>query len=402
MIPLTVKYTPQTLQDVLGQDYAVKTIKDFVINFEQKKKKALLLYGPPGAGKTSTTYAIGKQSNLEIVEVNASDLRNEKKLRATIGQASTQRSLFGKSKLLLIDEVDGVVGRKDRGAVPTLKKLIKNTAYPIILTANNPWNKKFSPLRSACTLIEFKAPSNAAVVDVLKKVCAKEGITFEEKAITALARRSGGDIRGALVDLQTLTTKKSFTLAHLDVLGDRRQTETMFQALLKILKTTNADIARTAFDTVNENFDEIMLWVDENLPKEYTKPDDIYRAYERISRADIFRGRIMRRQHWRFLAIITVLLSAGVAVSKDTKYNQFVKYAPTQRLLSIWRAKMRNAQRFAIAEKISARTHCSTKAAREHTLPYVQAMVQSNRLNSAPLINFFDLSSEEVKWLCGN
>lgn len=401
MPPFTIKYAPKSTKEIMGQDNAAVKLKAFVSNFKQQRKRALILHGPPGSGKTSSIYALAKETNAEILEVNASDFRDEEKLNASIGQASKQRSLFFQSKILLVDEIEGIFGQLDRGAIPTLVRLIKSTAFPMILTANDVWDKKFSALRSACELVEFKRPDHQTVLTVLRAVCQSENINYEEKALASLARRSGGDIRGALIDLQTLTESNSFTMDNLSLLGERHQTETIFNALMKVFKTTDAFVARTAFEDLGENLDEILLWVDENLPKEYTKPADLARAYEKLARADIFRGRIMRKQHWHFLAMVSILASAGIALSKDQKYSTFVRYSPTQRILKIWRANQRFLQRKSIAEKIAQKTHCSTKVALQHTLPYLQPLFKKDKKAAQPIADFLDLNSEEAAWLAG-
>ncbi len=401
MLPLSTKYAPKSTKEILGQERAVKALQDFIASFKTKKKRALLLYGPPGCGKTSAAYAIAKEFNLEILEVNASNFRDEKKLHDSIGQASAQQSLFKKSKILLVDEVDGLMNRFDRGAIPTIVQFVKTTAFPIIITANNPWDRKFSPLRTASEMVEFAQLSHQTVLTALRSICAAENIVYEEKALASLARRAGGDLRGALIDLQTLTSSNKLTMADLDVLSDRHRTDTIFNALLKVFKTTDVFVARMAFENVEEDLEEIQLWMDENLPKEYTKPKDLFRAYEKISHTDVFRGRIMKRQHWHFLATMSVLLSAGIALSKDEKYNSFTRYTPTQRLLTIWRLNQRYAKRAAIAEKIAQKTHSSKKATIRNTLPYIQAMVKRSKKHAADFSSYFDFNQEEVAWLLG-
>ena len=282
-----------------------------------------------------------------------------------------------------------------------LAELTKTTAFPLIFTANDPWDKKFSTLRAACELVEFKKLDQQTVLNLLRRVCETEKIKYEEKALATLARRSGGDVRGVLIDLQSLIENGSFGMAQLELLGERHQTDSVFNALMKIFKTTDAFVARMAFEDVEEDLDEIILWIDENLPKEYTKPADLVRAYEKMSRADVFRGRIMKRQHWHFLTIVGVLLSAGIALSKDEKYSTFVRYGPTQRILKIWRANMRNLQRKSIAEKIAKKTHCGTKAAFHETIPYLQPIFRLNRIAAQPFVRYFDFNKDEADWLAG-
>ncbi|MBW2999913.1 replication factor C large subunit, partial [Candidatus Woesearchaeota archaeon] len=139
-------------------------------------------------------------------------------------------------------------------------------------------------------------------------------------------------------------------------------------------------------------------WVDENLPKEYTNPQDLARAYDFISKADVMNRRIKRWQHWRFLVYINAYLSAGIAVSKDEKYKGFVSYTPTTRILKLWQAKMKYMKRTAIASKIAEKTHSSTKRAIKDTLPYLKPIFKNKKLGSQ-LAEELDLNEEEFDWL---
>jgi len=142
MHPYTKKYIPEKSSDIIGQDAALKELKDFVINFKRKKNKAALLYGPSGTGKTGSVYAIANELGLEILEVNASDFRNAEQIDSRAGMAAGQQSLFFKSKIILVDEVDGLSGTQDRGGIQAIIKLVEKSAFPIILTAMNPWDHK--------------------------------------------------------------------------------------------------------------------------------------------------------------------------------------------------------------------------------------------------------------------
>ncbi len=242
--PFIRKYAPKKVSDVVGQPAAVKELTDFLSNFRKQKKKAVLLHGDTGTGKTSLAHAYAREHDLEIVEMNASDFRNEEGISGIVGNAIGQQSLFFRGKIILVDEVDGISGTKDRGGIPALVALIEKSAYPVILTANNPWDSKFSTLRSKSVMIEFKALNYASVANMLKDVCRKENIDFEEDAIIAIARRAGGDARAALNDLQILyELRKSVKKADIDALGEREREETIHNALMKVFKTKNPEIA---------------------------------------------------------------------------------------------------------------------------------------------------------------
>lgn len=386
---LTDKYLPKSSTEVVGQD--LSSLKEFVSGF--KKGKAAFVYGPVGCGKTSAIYAIANESGMEVFEVNASDARNKNQIEDIVGSATQQQSLFsfGKGKIILIDEVDGISGQKDRGGVTALVKLIVDSPFPMIITANNPFDKKFSGLRKKCVMIEFNPLEHSAVLGKLREICTKEGIVYKEELLSDLARRSGGDLRAAINDLQMLTAEGK--LDDIGLVGARDRTENMMNALLKVFKTTDASVANSAFWNVNEDIDKQMLWLEENLPKEYSG-QDLANGFDCLSKASVYLGRIRRWQHWRFLVYAGTLMSAGVALAKKEKNKEIIKYKPTSRILKIWMANMKYQKRKEIARKIAERCHTSTKRVITEVLPYVQYMIKNGKE-----FKEFDLSEEEIGWL---
>jgi replication factor C large subunit len=398
MEPWVLKYHPLSSNELQGQNQPAARLLEYIKNF--KRGKAALIYGPPGCGKTCCVHAIAKELDLELIEVNASDARNSESIKAKLGNAAGQMSLFSKGKLILVDEIDGVAGTADRGGLSELSKIIDTAAFPIVMTANDPWDAKFSTLRKKSEMMEFNTLAYPSVVAVLKRIASAENIDFEEAALVSLARRAGGDLRGALNDLQTLSEHTKKLTAHdVDELSGRRQKDTMINALMRILKTTNPKVALSALDDVDEDMDEVFLWIDENLPKEYKKPEDLAMAYDVLSRADVFRGRINRWQHWHFLVYINQLLTAGIALSKKEKYPGFNKYTRTTRILRIWQTNQKNAKKKAIAGKIARKTHDSLKRAASDTYPFVKLIFQNNKEQAAGLAEYFEFDKEEVKYL---
>ncbi|MFH1053912.1 MAG: replication factor C large subunit [Candidatus Woesearchaeota archaeon] len=400
MVPWIRKYDPDNTDNIVGQDKAISNLRYFIENYKDSRKKSCIIFGPSGSGKTSAVYAIANEIGLEVLEVNASDFRNKDQINLKVGSAINQMSLFSKGKIILVDEIDGLSGTKDRGGISEITKLMKRSTFPIVMTANNPFDQKFSSLRTKAELIEFQTLSYISISKRLEEISEKEGIKFEKDDIKTLARRAGGDMRSAINDLQLLVTKdKRLDKNSIDELSQRNKTESVPSALIRVLKTTDPLIALGAFENVDEDIDKLTLWIDENLPKEYTKGDDLARAYERLGRADVFKGRIRRWQHWRFLSYISLLITAGIAVAKDEKYKTYVKYSPTTRILKLWRAKMKYMKRKAIAEKIAEKTHSSSKYVIKSTLPYIQEMCRTSKKERKKMAEYFDLGKEEVEWL---
>src|SRR3989344_367040 len=170
---LPEKYRPKKYLDLVGQEKAIQEVKTFLHEFP--KKKALLLYGAPGTGKTTLALVAAKENECELFELNSSDLRNRIKLEGVLKPASAQTSLFKKGKILLVDEVDGVTGT-DIGGIPELVRIINQSSHPIIITGNDIWQSKLAPVRPLCRLVEMKSLTAENVVNYLKRISEKEGV----------------------------------------------------------------------------------------------------------------------------------------------------------------------------------------------------------------------------------
>src|SRR3989344_9109110 len=144
--PLTQKYSPSKLSEIAGQPSAVLAVRRFAELFASSKKKALLLYGPSGVGKTCLVKALAEEFNYELVEMNASQFRDAGSVKQILRPGSKQASLFGTKKIILVDDVDSMSGKKDRGGVSEIAEVVAGTRFPIILTATDPYEDKLKTL----------------------------------------------------------------------------------------------------------------------------------------------------------------------------------------------------------------------------------------------------------------
>ncbi len=398
MTLFTVKYAPKNTAQVFGQDLAVSQLKNFIVNYKQQKYRAALLQGPIGCGKTSSVYALAKELNYDLLEINSSDLRDAESIKSFLGAALGQQSLFFTPKMILIDEIDNISGVKDRGGLPAVVKAIESSTFPVILTGNDLEDSKFKSLRKACLEIQYHPLQYRTIAHAIQWVAEQEGIKTEEKAVHSLARQAGGDLRAALIDFQLCSHDKSLLPERIATLSDRKRTQSILNALTLIFKSSSVENALPALEETDMDLKDVFFWIDNNLPYEYLDSHSLARAYEHLARADVFQGRITRRQHWRLLVYISNLLTAGISSAKEQKNPQFITYKPTMRFLRMWQAKMKNAKKKDIAEKLAKVTHTSKRVAMQQ-IPYIQSIFHAHK--GTDMGKELDLTEEEVEWLKG-
>ena len=391
------KYRPRKLEEFKSHKDAVEKISLFVRKFPQKKK-AVILHGPPGTGKTTLAHVLAKEYDSEIFELNASDLRNKDKLQEILKPAMEQRSLNNKSKIILIDEVDGVSGYEDRGGITELIGLIAKAKYPIIMTANDVWSKKLAPVRKVSDVIELKEVDYKTVRDVLIGILRRENKFISSEILTKIAVKAKGDFRAAINDLQTISKLPETEQAKINF-DERNKEISIFDALKFIFKNKPTDDTLRIFDSVNMPLDEIILWLEENISKEY-KNIELAKAYALLGKTDVFKGRIYKQQYWRFMVYENIFSSYGISASKDLdnpgNKDSFTSYKKPTRILKIWMNNQRTIQKKSISEKYSRYTHIAIKRAM-HEFPIIKMVINSN----PEIAKELKLSEEEIAYLKG-
>ena len=391
MITWAEKYRPNSFTEIKGQDDVIIKIKNFIKSFPESNKKAIILYGPPGTGKTTLVHLAAIETNLEIFELNASDLRNKPQLKETLRPAIEQKSLLKKGKIFLIDEADGISGT-DRGGVQEITSLIDESEYPIIITANDAWDKKLSELRKKCEMIELKELDYRVIKDILVEILKKEEKFIDNEILTNIAIKSKGDVRASINDLQAISELESESQKK--TLFDERNKETdIFNALKKVFKLKATQETLGVFDSVNMPIDEIILWIEKNIPKEY-QGKELNRAYELLSKTDLFKGRIYKQQYWRFLVYENIFLSYGMASIRNENKNEFTAYKKPTRILKIWMNNLKIAKKKTIAEKYAKHTHLSIKKTMKE-FPIIEQLINSNQKISEEL----KLDEDEMVYL---
>ncbi|MFN7991604.1 MAG: replication factor C large subunit [Candidatus Micrarchaeia archaeon] len=378
----TVRYRPKKLAEMIGNQEKIEHAKQWILQWlSGKPRKPLLVYGPPGTGKTGLAYALKEEFDLEIVEMNASELRNKQRVERVLGASSLAGSLFGKMRLILIDDADVLAGRKDSGGSTAIKNFLAESPCPAIVTATDAWDKSFSTIRSECELVEFKRINKLAVKKHLESVAKAENLGLGPEKIDAIAERSEGDMRAALNDLQAMGPTA------------RVHEKDIFQVVRGIFKAESYSAARemTGGDF---DYDLVKLWIDENIPAEYEKASEIAAAYDSLSMADVFDGRI-RKTNWQLLRYSIDLATAGVALAKTGVYRKFTRYNFPSWLRGMSASMERRAILKSIGAKIGAKVHSN----RRDSLEYLPLLRECGSKSSEEIMEFYGFSEEELAFV---
>ncbi|THU72645.1 hypothetical protein C4D60_Mb04t14390 [Musa balbisiana] len=245
----TEKYRPKLPNDIIGNQQLelgyyeqVKQLHDWLMTWDEhflhagkkgkgKKqsdsgsKKAVLLSGSPGIGKSTSAKLVSQMIGFQAIEVNASDSRG--KADAKIGKGiggSTSNSIKElvsneivnsssdwskrQKSVLIMDEVDGM-SAGDRGGVADLIASIKISKIPIICICNDRYSQKLKSLVNYCLPLNYRKPTKQQMAKRLKQIADAEGLQINEVALEELAERVNGDMRMAINQLQYMSISKS-------------------------------------------------------------------------------------------------------------------------------------------------------------------------------------------------
>ncbi|MCG0239673.1 MAG: replication-associated recombination protein A [Firmicutes bacterium] len=202
--PLAARMRPRTLDEVVGQEHLVGEGRLLRRMIETRQVRSLILFGPPGTGKTSLVRIIAEAVGRPFVSLNAVSA-GVKELREAIAQARWQGSV-----LLHVDEVH----RFARNQVEVLLPAVEDgTVVFIGTTTENPYLTVPPALRSRATILELRPLTPAAVATVLRRALAdpERGLAsyapvVPEELIDELAGAVGGDLRAALNALELAVT----------------------------------------------------------------------------------------------------------------------------------------------------------------------------------------------------
>lgn len=310
------KYRPQSIADMVGNEEARTAFVEWFAKWK-KGTKPLLLVGPPGIGKTTLANLASKQFGYDMIDLNASDIRNKQRIQEMLSPVLSNLSIFGK-QMIFVDEVDGIHGRSDFGGVEGLIKILKEPTVPIILAANSETSDKMKGIKKVVKTIHLKPLPPRLLQLYLQKILKNENAKLGLGSIIKIIINSRGDLRSMINSSQALVT------------GFEPSTERSFERLNvedginAFFKANSKDEARIVLYSLRIDPREKINAFYSSVITSNISQIEMEKMLQVLSEADLLYGRIMKTQEWRLLRyldnILLKLYQKDISI-RYTKYN---------------------------------------------------------------------------------
>ena len=265
----------------------------------------------------------------------------------------------------------------------------------MILIANDFYSKRLQSIKPKCQVIKMKKSRWNSISALLRKIAQAEGVEANPQALKEIALKSQGDVRSAINTLQALADKdEPLEVSAVENLVTKDTRSDIFNAITGVLKSKTPAHVKEAM-WIEEDPTLVMEYIAENIPREYKDKNEIKKAYDYISKADLFFGRTNTSRNYGYWKYASDFMGIGVSNSKKETYKKFTKIQTPTIFGLMSRNRGKRNLRDGIAEKMSDKMHISHSIAIS-MFPYLEIMFQNDEL-AWEIADFLDLEETEIK-----
>lgn len=382
-------HRPKRIEQMVGNEDARLAILKWLAGWVSGTKP-LLLVGPPGVGKTTVVHALARQFDFDLVEMNASDVRNRGSIEERIRPLLVNTGLFGRRIMLFLDEVDGISGREDSGGLDALVDLMKEPTVPVIMAANEK-SAKIKELAKACKTVEFSPVPPRLLMMFLDHVLKEEGAKLGPGDRMSIVNNSRGDMRALLNGAQSraagYATASYGDIAELDIAdainGYFAAGKSREQAA-KLLSKADASFPDPRYqggmDAEARRKDMIAaLYSSIVSSSPQLDAESLAAMLDVLSRADVVVGRVSRKRQWSLLRYVRDMVAHGLYEKSKGRGIRYSQYAMPWPVMGPIFARSQTVRKLSSA--MAPATHVSARTFSTFVLPYLVRAVMNERVD---------------------
>lgn len=300
----------------------------------------------------------------------------------------------------------------DRGGIGAIAKLVRETRQPIVLTVNDPRVlTRYSPVfRTGVVRISFWPLRDDDLKSVVRRTALDQRLQISSAAADSIVRRSRGDIRAALNDLDAISALPPGPSQEA-LLGTRDVTSDFFDVTREILESPRVYRNVEIRNRLDATPDDLLPWIEENVPRATRDPTTRLAAYEEVAQADLMLSRARRFRTYGLWSYASEIMTGGVTLALahgDGRAPDRIAFP--QYLGDMGRSRAVRAIRTSILSKAGRLLHISRRKAADSAFDFlVRAFREAGEPSAAPrekdlarrLASALSLSGEEVAYLAG-